>query len=286
MTTETVDMGSYKYADRPAGSLHKAKDPETFIQFYLGSMGGRPPAVFELYQTENVIPTSSMEADGQITMYFPEGSNIRIIDGVNPEALNIQFVPGPEEMYEWADLKSAKIQVNRRYLITADEAGAEPLSTYQPGDRLTLEDKSAKGTAVIDGIRYSTSKRDEVRLGFEDYLHLNGKHSNCVFSLRLPLGEHGEALEKMSSLVLGELTLSIKKSVPEVQVVICAREDDHLVVQEIMDGKYYDTRKISIRKDDSGNWKETPDYWYLIITRDNKIKYEFGRFCCGISDES
>ena len=56
-------------------------------------------------------------------------------------------------------------------------------------------------------------------------------------------------------------------------------------VQEVMDGKYYESRPISIRKDEEGNWTEAPEYWYLIITKSKKMKYEFGRFKCAISAE-
>ena len=52
-----------------------------------------------------------------------------------------------------------------------------------------------------------------------------------------------------------------------------------------MDGKYYESRPISIRKDEEGNWTEAPEYWYLIITKSKKMKYEFGRFKCAISAE-
>ncbi|MBO7422417.1 MAG: hypothetical protein J6T99_03400, partial [Oscillospiraceae bacterium] len=77
----------------------------------------------------------------------------------------------------------------------------------------------------------------------------------------------------------------IVTAVQETQLVLCVREGDELVVQEVLDGKHYDSRKISVRRDENGTWQETPDYWYLIITRDKKIKYEFGRFHCGIVEE-
>ena len=109
---------------------------------------------------------------------------------------------------------------------------------------------------------------------------------NGVYTLTLPLKTHGEALKEMNSLVLGDLTLGIVKSVPEAQVLICVREGDALTVQEVLDGEYYDSRPVSIRRDENGSWTESPDYWYLIITKNRKMKYEFGRFCCGVSDET
>ena len=88
----------------------------------------------------------------------------------------------------------------------------------------------------------------------------------------------------MDSLVLGELNIGIFKTIPETQIVVCTREGDQLTVQEVMDGKYYESRQISIRKDENGNWTEAPEYWYLIITNSKKMKYEFGRFKCEIKN--
>ena len=286
LTTESEDMRPYRYAEHPAGSLHRAKDPETFARYYQGTMSGNPPAVFEIYQAENVPPVSVTEEDGQLTIYYPEGSGIRTIDGAAPGAVSVEFIAGPEKTYRWAGLKSAKIKASRKHLRAANEASAEPLTLYRPGDRLTLEDHSEKGTAVIDGIKYGTSKRDEVRVSFEENVLLYGERGNGVFNLRLPLGFHGKAMEKMDSLELGDLTLDVVRTVPEVQVVICVREGDYLTVQEVTDGKYYDSRHIGIQKAADGGWADSPDYWYLIITRDRKIKYEFGRFFCSVSDEN
>ena len=138
---------------------------------------------------------------------------------------------------------------------------------------------------MIDGIKFGTSKRDEVRVGFEDNLYLDGKHANGVFDLSLQLEQHSEAMKDMDSLVLGELNIDIVRTIPETQLVICTREGDQLTVQEVTDGKYYESRPISIRKDEEGNWTEAPEYWYLIITKSKKMKYEFGRFKCAISAE-
>ena len=285
MTTETGDMGTYRYLEYPAGSVHMARTPEDFVKYYLKTTK-EPPAVFDFYQAENVLPIASEEDEnGHITVYYPEGYDFRIIDGINPAAVDIQIVAGPEKTYRWAGLKSADIKAKKKYLRTAEETDTEPLSAYQPGDRLTLEDRSEKGTAIIDGIQYGTSKRDEVRVSFESKLFLYGEKNNGVFSLRLPLGRHGESMTEMDSLALGDLIISAVPKIPEVQIIVCVREEDHLTVQEVIDGKYYDLRHISIHKDEDGNWTGSPDYWYLIITRDRKTRYEFGRFSCSISDE-
>ena len=286
MTPETGEMASYRFLEHPAGCFHKAKSPEDFIKYYLKTAGSEPPAKFELYQAENVIPLGTAETDdGQLMLYYPEGYDMTFIDGINPEALNSQTAPGPEKSYNWSGMKSAEIKAKKKYLSTAAEAGTEPLTAYQPGDRLALEDNSAKGTAVIDGIKYTTSRRDEVRLNFENNLVLRGEHSNGVFSYRLPLGLHSEAIENMNSLVLGDLILDVAKKVKEIQVILCIREGDSLTVQEVMDGKHYDLRRVSIHKDENGSWADSSDYWYLIVTKDKKLKYEFGRFFCSVSDE-
>ena len=284
MTMETGNMPAYRYTEYPAGSLHKTKDPEKYVKYYLQTISD-PPAEFRLFQAENVIPSAVEDVDGQITIYYPEGYDFRSIDGVDPEKLDIRFARGPEKTYRWAGLKNAAFKVKKKYLGTAEEAAAEPLTAYRPGDRLTLTDNIGKGTAVIDGIKYITARREEVHLGFEASLQLYGEQINGVFDYRLPLGLHGEALEGMDSLALGDLTVDVVRAVPEVQVVLCIREGDCLTVQEVMDGKYYDSRHVGMRKDENGSWTETPDYWYLIITKDRKTKYEFGRFHCGVSDE-
>ena len=284
VTPESGSMAAYRHNERPLGSLHKAKDPETYVKYYLG-MAADPPATFRLYQEENVVPSAAAEVDGQMTVYYPEGYEFRIIDGKDPEKLAIQTVKGPEKSYRWSGMKSAKIRPKKKYLRAAEET-AGSLTAYRPGDRLTLEDNSAKGLAVIDGIRYSTSKRDEVRLGFVRNLLLYGEGKNGVFDLRFQPGIHGETLKGMDSLEIGDLTLDVLRTVPEVQVIFCVREGDCLTVQEVMDGKHYDSRHVSIRKDENGSWADTPDYWYLIITKDRKARYEFGRFSCAVSDET
>ena len=59
-------------------------------------------------------------------------------------------------------------------------------------------------------------------------------------------------MKDMDSLVLGDLTVGVVKSIPAVQVVICVREGDRLAVREDLDGQYYDTRQVSIRRDGNG----------------------------------
>lgn len=270
----------------PARVIHKVREPEDYVKYFLQSRTENP-AVFFLYQSEIVSPISGRESsEGEKgSIILPEEYDFKFMDGREADKIKVELVPGPEKTYRWAGQKSAKIKVKKQYLRTPEEP-SEPLTAYRPGDQLTLEDKSERGLAVIDGIKYSTSKREEVCLEFENNLLLDGEYINGVFNLTLPLGLHGEALKDMDSLILGELTLGIVKAIPKVQVVICVREGDVLTVQEVLEEDYYDSRRISIRKDENGNWQDSSDYWYLIITKDNKTKYEFGRFFCSVSDES
>ena len=261
---------------------NKLSDPETCVIIVSGAAKGAD-ALGERYAMENNLPIAGIEIDGLMTMTYPEGYDIQILDGNEPDKLGVQFVEGPKKEYKWSALKDAKIKVKDKYLRDAEKNAAEPLTAWQPGDVLTLEDNSDKGRAVIDGIKFGTSKRDEVRVGFEDNLYLDGKHANGVFDLSLQLEQHSEAMKDMDSLVLGELNIDIVRTIPETQLVICTREGDQLTVQEVTDGKYYESRQISIRKDENGNWTETPEYWYLIITNGKKMKYEFGRFKCELN---
>ncbi len=264
------------------GCLLKAKTPEAFVKYFATSRMNAP-SLFFVYQAENVLPVQGRDVDGVITMTYPEGYDIKVIEGSEPEKLGVQFVEGPRKSYKWEALKDAKYKVKDKYLRSTDESDIDPLTAYKPGDILTLEDNSDKGRAVIDGIKFSTSKRDEVRIGFEDNVYLDGEHANGVFDLSLPMEKHGEAIRDMNSLVLGELNIGIVRTIPETQIVICTREGNQLTVQEVMDGRYYDSRQISIRKDENGNWMES-ECWCLIITRDRKVKYEFGRIHCGIKN--
>ena len=284
MTPETGNMAAYRCIERPLGSLHKAKDPQAYIDYYLRSADNDPPARFRMYKGDHVMSLAVIrDEEGNATLYVPEEYEFTEYAGVNPEKLNQVLVKGPEKDYNWSGRKDAKITPKRKYSRSAEDA-EEPLTAYKPGDILTLEDNSEKGTATVDGIRYVTCRRDEVSLSFDDSLLLRGRRVNGVFDLRLPLGLHGDAVKDMDSLVLGDLTVGIVKSIPAVQVVICVREGDRLAVREVLDGQYYDSRQVSIRRDEKGGWQESADYWYLIITKDRKAKYEFGRFRCGISD--
>ena len=82
------------------------------------------------------------------------------------------IVKGPEKDYNWSGRKDAKITPKKKYLRNAED-NAEPLTAYRPGDRLPLEDNSAKGLAVVDGIRYVSCRRDEVSISFDSSL-MNG----------------------------------------------------------------------------------------------------------------
>ena len=285
LSRESGMPGDYINSGNAAGCLIKARSPEDYVKYYT-EISMDPPSLFFLYQEENVLPIKGVDADGQKLITYPEGHDIRVMDGKDPERLGVQFVEAPKKTYKWEALKNAKIKVKDKYLRDAEETAAEPLTAWQPGDVLTLEDNSDKGRAVIDGIKFGTSKRDEVRIGFEDNLYLDGIHANGVFDLSLPLKQHGEAMKDMDSLVLGELNIDIVRTIPETQLVVCTREGDQLTVQEVADGKYYESRQISIRKDENGSWTEAPEYWYLIITKGKKMKYEFGCFRCVLSGEN
>ena len=280
---EIGDTSYYWYSGALTGNVHKAKSPEDFVQYYTKVIPNAPNR-FYCYEADEVIPSVVIQFydEGRAEAYYPEGLDIKVIDGREPEKLEVKFVPGPEKTYNWGNWKAAKIKADRKYLGREE---TEPLTAWHPGDVLALEDNSDKGRAAVDGIKFSTSKRDEVQVGFEENLYLDGKRVNGVFDLSLPLEQHSEAIKDMNSLVLGELNIGILKTIPETQIVVCTREDDQLTVQEVMDGKYYDSRQISIRKDENGSWTEPPEYWYLIITNSKKMKYEFGRFNCAISAE-
>ena len=280
---EIGDTSYYWYSGALTGNVHKAKSPEDFVQYYTKVIPNAPNR-FYCYEADEVIPSVDIQFydEGRAEAYYPEGLDIKVIDGREPEKLEVKFVPGPEKTYNWGNWKAAKIKADRKYLGREE---TEPLTAWQPGDVLTLEDNSDKGRAVIDGIKFGTSKRDEIRVGFEENIYLDGSGVNGVYNLSMPFEQHSEALKDMDSLVLGELNIGIFKTIPETQIVICTREGDQLTVQEVMDGKYYESRPISIRKDEEGNWTEAPEYWYLIITKSKKMKYEFGRFKCAISAE-
>ena len=271
---ESGNLGEY----RPTRAINRVKDPEDYVKLFLATQD-TDAFVFFVYQADGVSPIGGPVDSETNVMVLPEGIDFRFIDGREPGRMEVRMIPGPQKSYRWEGLKDATIKVKKSWLRDP-EAVCDPLTAYRPGDELTLEDRSEKGAAVIDGIKYGVSRRDEVRFGFDDNLRLEGSRVNGVFNLTLPLDVHSEALENMDSLVLGNLTVSVAGSVPETQIILCLREGDHLTVKEVLDGRYYDSRPVSVRKDSDGSWTESPDYWYLVITNDRKLKYEFGRFRC------
>ena len=281
---ETANTNNYWFSGAVTGNIHKAKSPEDFVRYYTGIVPSAPNRFF-CYEADELLPSVDVQYEDEDRMetYYPEEANVQVIDGKDPEKAAVIFAPGPKKTYNWGNWKAEKIKADPKYLRGGEET--EPLTAYQPGDRLTLADESASGRAVVDGTKYVTLRRDEVNLGFEENLYLEGGGNRGVFEYTLPLVLHGEAIRDMNTLVIGELNLGILQTVPETQILICLREGDELVVQEVLDGQYYDSRKISIRRDESGAWQETPDTWYLIITKSKKMKYEFGRFKCAISAE-
>lgn len=282
---ETGLMGDYRNSDRAAGSLHKAKAPEDYIRYCL-DIYNEPPARYFLYQAADCLPLDGVNIDGRMTITYPEGYDIRVIDGKDPQTLDVQFVKGPKKTYKWSSVKTAVFRVDEKYLDGGENAAdTEPLTAYKPGDVLSLEDYSQSGFAVVDGTDYTLSRNNDVRIGFEDDLLLYGMHNNGYFDLRLPLGLFSGELQEMDSLVLGDLTVGIARKVPRVQILICTRDGDLLTVQEAEDGVYYDSRQISIYKDENGSWPKTPEYWYLVITDNGGTEYTFGRFWCDVTDE-
>ena len=277
---ETGNLSDYRNSDFVAGNLHKAKDPESYVKYCVDSYNN-PPARFFLYTAENCLPVDGVNTDGQMTITYPEGVDIKVMDGKNPQKLDVAFVPWPKKSYRWSSLKNARFSVDEKYLTepVSEIGAAGPLTTYKPGDTLTLEDYGKNGFAVIDGIDYSVCKTIDVCFGFEPNIRLNGGNDYSYFDFELQTGEH-EALKDMDSLVLGDLMAGIVKKIPETQIVICVRDGDKLTVQEVEDGQYYDSRPICINKDANGHWTETPEYWYLLICRSGETMYQFGRFKC------
>ena len=278
---ETGNMSDYRNSDPVSGSVHKVKNPEDFVKYYVDN-AAHPPALFLMYESEYCLPSAIQTVKGLETIYFPEGYDVKVMEGKNPQKFDLQFVKGPEKTNPWKGLRDARYSVDPKYL--GDGTASEPLTAYKPGDVLTLEDFTEDMTAVIDGTRYHILSKPEFGMCFESRLQLYGDY---LYALRLPLGRYGEAMKEMDSLVLGELTLEIVRAVPETQIILCSAEGTKLTVLEVMDGKYYDTRKIVITKNEDGSWPETPEYWYLVVTRtDGVTESEFAIFKCGVSDET
>ena len=73
MTPETGNMAAYRCVERPLGSLHKAKDPQAYIDYYLRSADNDPPARFRMYKGDHVMPLACVrDEDGNATLYVPE----------------------------------------------------------------------------------------------------------------------------------------------------------------------------------------------------------------------
>ena len=276
---ESGSMSDYNNSDFTMANLHKVKEPEAFVKYCVDSYND-PPARYFLYQAENCLPLDGVNIRGQMTITYPEGVDIKVMDGKNPQKLDVAFVPWPKQTYKWSSLQDARIRADEKYLGPEEETGtAGPLTAYQPGDTLTLEDYGQNGFAVIDGIDYSACKTHDVCFGFEPNLMLYGGNHYSYYDLELPFHEH-EALKDMDSLVLGDLTAGIVKKIPETQIVICVRDGDKLTVQEVEDGQHYDSRPICIYRETDGRWPATPEYWYLLICRSGETLYQFGRFKC------
>lgn len=90
-------------------------------------------------------------------------------------------------------------------------------------------------------------------------------------------------MKEIDSLVLGELIASFVKKIPEVQMIICRRNGDKLTVEEVLDGQYYLSRQLALEKNTNGQWENTPEYWYLMISRDGNTLYQFGRIRCSVT---
>ena len=280
--TESGSLSEYRNSAFISSYLHKAISPEAYVNYIVSSWDNPPPRFF-IHEAQDVPPGDGLQVEGRMTAVYPEGCNIRIIDGKRPQKLDVQFVTAPEKTPNWDTRSTAKIRTDSKY--TSEEYPAdEPLTPYHPGDILSLADQSQSGSAVIDGTIYNLSSKDDICLVFETAIILKGEYTFNQYELSFFPGLCSEALKDMDSLKIGELIAEIYRNRSETQIIICIRDGDHLVVQEVMNGKYYDSRAVGIRRDENGNWLETPEYWYLLITKDKTIDYYFARFHCGISD--
>lgn len=284
---ETGNMTDYRNSDIVAGNLHKVKEPEDYVKYCI-DVYNDPPSLFFIYQADDCLPLDGVNIDGQMTITYPEGYDIKVMDGKNPSKLDYAFVKGPKKKNNWTRLKNAKFTVDEKYLTPGDETiAAEPatlLSAYKPGDKLSLTDYGQEsGIATIDGIDFSVCKTDSVWFSFEPDVFLYGGNYFSYFDYEIPLGRHNEAMKEIDSLVLGELIASFVKKIPEVQMVICRRNGDKLTVEEVLDGQYYLSRQLALEKNTNGQWENTPEYWYLMISRDGNTLYQFGRIRCCVT---
>ena len=136
---ESGNKGDYFSSWVPGGNLHKAITPENFAAYYADTMP-EPPNRFFFYRADFCLPVSCMEMNGLRTIIYPEGYDIKVVDGKDPEKLGVAFVPGPTQTYNWSVWRSAKIRPAEKYLHDAEETAGEPLTSCRPGDVPAPED--------------------------------------------------------------------------------------------------------------------------------------------------
>ena len=278
---ESGNLSDYQQSDFVAGNLHKAKTPEDYVNYCVKSFND-PPARFFLYQAANCLPVTSQLIKNKMTIIYPKGTDIKVINGKDADQVGVKYVDAPKKKYKWSSIPDAKFKVDKQY--TKGSASAAPLTNYQAGDVLTLEDYGKRGFAIIDGNEFIACKTISCDFGFEGDLNLHGGNTYSYVDVEMPLSLHKAHIENMDSLVLGDINASILKKFSAAQMVICTEENGKLTVQEVKNNGYYDSRKVSIFKDENGAWQPTPAYWYLLIYQDGKdIHYEFGRFKCSIA---
>ena len=155
--------GDYINSGNAAGCLIKARSPEDYVKYYT-EISMDPPSLFFLYQEENVLPIKGVDADGQKLITYPEGHDIRVMDGKDPERLGVQFVEAPKKTYKWEALKNAKIKVKDKYLRDAEETAAVTVSWNGP-ERDITRTGDALSLSLLKGI---VSKMQYTRTGADD----------------------------------------------------------------------------------------------------------------------
>ena len=278
---ETGNMKDYRQSDIILGNLHKALSPEAYVKYCVDSFND-PPARFFLYRAENCLPVTSKEIDHTMTIIYPKGTDITVLDGKDASALDVLFAKAPKKNKKWSSIKSARFHVDEKYL-TGPEKAAQPLSSYTEGDLLSLEDHGENGFAVIDGIEYSVCKTDDCEFIFEGNMNLYGGNNYSYVNQELPPSEALPGLEGMDSIVLGEIAVSILKKEKKAQIILCDEEYGRLKVSRVMDNTYYYTMPSNLYRDEDGEWMKLPVYWFLMIFEDDSgVRYEFGRFNCDL----
>ena len=278
---ETGDMGDYRNSDFVSGNLHKARTPEAYVQYCVDSFND-PPARFFLYQAEDCLPICSGMKDGKMTIFYPQGTEIKEIDGKDADRVAASYEIPPKEKNDWSKIKDAQFSVDGKYLAGGGGEGKGPLTPYKPGDVLSLEDYGEKGFAEIDGKDYCTCTSGDCWFGFEADLYFEGGNTYSYVDVTLVPARHRAFLENAESLVLGDINFSILRRNKVCQVIVCTREGGSLTVQEVNDQMFSGYKHMSITKDEDGRWKETPEYWVLMVYGEEDPKYEFGRFKCHI----